>query len=123
MKENFFQIIFSTEFDLSYFSYIILSENEIDPIFVFFSYSEIIAPNEKPTDASQSEHPVSSSSTVDDLQSKESLQNSKTINNDDDTKLHVARYHKTETDWEELLAQVCSSPMKEKDKCSSFCLP
>jgi hypothetical protein len=38
------------------------------------------------------------------------------MNNDDDTKLHVARYHKSETDWEELLTQVCSSsPMKEND--------
>ena len=39
------------------------------------------------------------------------------MNNDDDTKLYVARYHKRETDWEELLTQVCSSssPMKEKD--------
>ena len=41
-------------------------------------------------------------------------------NNDDDTKLHVARYRKTESDWDELLAQVCSSPMKEKDSCSSL---
>ena len=34
-------------------------------------------------------------------------QPSPTNNNDDDTKLHDARYHKTESDWDELLAQVC----------------
>jgi hypothetical protein len=66
----------------------------------FFSYSEIVPPKENSND----------SSTTDDSQLKESP---KTTNNDDDTKLHSARYHKTETDWEELLAQVCSSPMKE----------
>jgi hypothetical protein len=48
---------------------------------------------------------------------KESSEDPKTTNKDDDTKLHVARYRKTESDWEELLTQVCSSPMKEKDKC------
>jgi hypothetical protein len=58
------------------------------------------------------------SSKIDDSQLNESP---KTTNTDDDTKLHVARYYKSETDWEELLTQVCSSPMKGKDKkCSSF---
>jgi hypothetical protein len=53
------------------------------------------------------------SSKIDDSQLNESP---KTTNTDDDTKLHVARYYKSETDWEELLTQVCSSPMKGKDK-------
>jgi len=66
--------------------------------------------NETPMDSSNP-------SIIDNSQLNESP---KTINNDDDTKLHVARYHKSETDWDELLAQVCSSPMKEKDKCLSF---
>jgi len=61
------------------------------------------------------ETPIDSSnpSTIDNSQLNESP---KTTNNDDDTKLHAARYHKSETDWEELLTQVCSSPMKGKDK-------
>jgi hypothetical protein len=83
------------------------------------SYSEMLSSKETPIDSSQTQNP----STIDDSQLKESSEDTKTTNNDDDTKLHVARYHKSETDWDELLAQVCSSPMKEKDKCSSFCLP
>jgi len=62
----------------------------------------------------------SSETVVVDSQSKESSENSKTTNKDDDTKLHVARYHKTETDWDELLSQVGSSPMRIKRQMLSF---
>jgi len=82
----------------------------------FCSYSEMLSSKETSTDLSQTQN----ASTIDDSQLKESSEDTKTTNNDDDTKLHVARYHKSETDWDELLAQVCSSPMKEKDKCLSF---
>jgi hypothetical protein len=79
-----------------------------------FSYSGIVTPKENPNESSQTQL----SSTIDESSVKESSQDLKTTNTDDDTKLHVARYHKTETAWDDLLTQVCSSPMKEKDKCS-----
>jgi hypothetical protein len=85
-----------------------------------FSYSEIIAPTENSTDSSQTRNSLISSTTNTDLQLKESSEECKTTNNYEDTKLHAVRCHKTETDWDELLTQVSSSPMKEKDKCSSF---
>jgi len=52
---------------------------------------------------------------------KESSDDSQTTNKDDDTKLHVARYHKTETDWDELLTQITQiMDLSQKfcDKCS-----
>ncbi|CAF0979678.1 unnamed protein product [Adineta steineri] len=71
--------------------------------------TEIIPPKENATDSLQTQQSTANSSTVDDSQLEESLQDSKATNNDDDTKLHAARYHKTEADWNELLAQMSNA--------------
>ncbi|CAF4250094.1 unnamed protein product, partial [Rotaria magnacalcarata] len=75
----------------------------------------IIGLKERSADSSQQQQQQSdtsssivddtSSSIVDDSQSKEFSQDAKTTDKDDDTKLSAARYHKTESDWDELLTQ------------------
>ncbi|CAF3416150.1 unnamed protein product [Rotaria socialis] len=75
--------------------------------------TETIGSKERPTDSSQIQQQQSdtSSSIVDDSQSKEISQETKTTNKDDDTKLSAARYHKTDSDWDELLTQFeCPHP-------------
>ncbi|UJR37428.1 hypothetical protein I4U23_030131 [Adineta vaga] len=55
------------------------------------------------------------------LTTDESQEVKSTNNNDDDRKLYVARYRKTETDWEELLSQISQiMDLSQKfcDKCS-----
>lgn len=56
-----------------------------------------------------------------DSQAKESSEDSP-INhtNDNDSKLHAARYNKNENDWDELLAQVCSSPIRRRRRQMLF---
>ncbi|CAF3422514.1 unnamed protein product [Rotaria sp. Silwood1] len=64
--------------------------------------AEIIGPKEKSTDSSQTQSSMTNMSTINESQSSK---DSNTINDDDDTKLSAARYHKTDTDWDELLSQ------------------
>ncbi|CAF1049406.1 unnamed protein product [Rotaria sordida] len=80
--------------------------------------NEIFGSKENSNDSSQTQSSVMKSSIVDDSQSSK---DSKTINDDDDTKLNTARYHKTDTDWDELLTQIThimDLSQKFCDKCS-----
>lgn len=45
---------------------------------------------------------------------KESPPDTQRAGSGDDTKLHAARFHRTETEWDELLGQVCSSLERKK---------
>ncbi|CAF2079297.1 unnamed protein product [Rotaria magnacalcarata] len=84
--------------------------------------TEIIGLKERSTDSSQQQQQQSdtSSSIVDDSQSKEFSQDAKTTDKDDDTKLSAARYHKTESDWDELLTQI-TQIMELSQKCGDKC--
>ncbi|CAF3416140.1 unnamed protein product [Rotaria socialis] len=84
--------------------------------------TETIGSKERPTDSSQIQQQQSdtSSSIVDDSQSKEISQETKTTNKDDDTKLSAARYHKTDSDWDELLTQI-TQIMDLSQKCCDKC--
>ncbi|CAF1050542.1 unnamed protein product [Rotaria sp. Silwood1] len=80
--------------------------------------AEIIGPKEKSTDSSQTQSSMTNMSTINESQSSK---DSNTINDDDDTKLSAARYHKTDTDWDELLSQITQiMDLSQKfcDKCS-----
>ncbi|CAF0903521.1 unnamed protein product [Rotaria sordida] len=80
--------------------------------------NEIFGSKENSNDSSQTQSSVMKSLIVDD---SESSKDSKTINDDDDTKLNTARYHKTDTDWDELLTQIThimDLSQKFCDKCS-----
>ena len=59
-----------------------------------------------------------------DSQPKESSEDSSPTNSTDsadgDSQLQVARYHKKESDWDELLAQVGSSPMRRRTRQMLF---
>ncbi|CAF1103911.1 unnamed protein product [Rotaria magnacalcarata] len=92
--------------------------------------TEIIGLKERSADSSQQQQQQSdtsssivddtSSSIVDDSQSKEFSQDAKTTDKDDDTKLSAARYHKTESDWDELLTQI-TQIMELSQKCGDKC--
>ncbi|CAF1580496.1 unnamed protein product [Rotaria magnacalcarata] len=85
--------------------------------------TEIIGLKERSTDSSQQQQQQqsdTSSSIVDDSQSKELSQDAKTTDKDDDTKLSAARYHKTESDWDELLTQI-TQIMELSQKCGDKC--
>jgi hypothetical protein len=81
-------------------------------------FSAVNVPVEQIIDSlSQKDQPTPSS--VDDHSSvNDQLTVNNTTNNIDDTKLHAARYHKTENDWDELLRQV--GPFANKNRSCSF---
>ncbi|CAF3027768.1 unnamed protein product [Rotaria sp. Silwood2] len=84
--------------------------------------TENIGSKENSNDSSQIQSSVTNLSASDDSQSSK---DSKTINDDDDTKLDAARYHKTEADWNELLTQMSNNHGREitqiMDLSQKFC--